>query len=115
MPNAIGWIALAIASATIGAVLADLRGRRTWMQVGTSIARTELQASAERITRARAEAYERAAEAVALWPHRIDKKADLARHLLSLATAPALGNTPPNPESEPQEEPLPSTASASPS
>ena len=98
MPSAVGWIALVIASATIGAVLADLRGRRTWMQVGTSIARTELQASAEKIARAKGEAYERAAFAVSVWPHRLDRRAELARHLLSLATAPELGVAASNPE-----------------
>lgn len=98
MPNAIGWIALVIASATVGAVLADLRGRRIWAQLGTSLVRQELQASAEKLTRAKEEAFERAAQAVSLWPHRIDRRVDLARHLLSLATAPALGVASLNPE-----------------
>lgn len=36
--------------------------------------------------RAKVAAFERAAQAVTMWPHRIDRRADLARHLLSLAT-----------------------------
>ena len=35
-------------------------------------------------------AFERAAQAASLWPHRINRRAELARHLLSLATAPQI-------------------------
>lgn len=65
--------------------------------------------------RERVRAFARAAEAVTLWPHRIDKRADLARHLDSLGTAPELGAATPNPEREPQEEPRPQDTADSPS
>lgn len=64
---------------------------------------------------AKRRAFERAASAVTLWEHRINKRADLARHIESLATAPELGAATPNPEREPQEEPRPHDTADSPS
>lgn len=64
---------------------------------------------------AKGAAFARAAQAVGLWPHRVDRRADLMRHLEWLATAPELGAATPNPERESQEEPLPHHTAASPS
>lgn len=65
-------------------------------------------------TRLRAAAFQRAAEAVTVWPHRIDKRADLARHIDSLGSAPDLSaaaahlleeeHLAPSPNVEPPEE-----------
>lgn len=46
----------------------------------------------------RAATYARAAFAVATFPSRIDRRAELVRHLLSLVDAPELGVSAPNPE-----------------
>ncbi len=69
----------------------------------------------EAIGYVRQRAFARAADAVGLWPHRIDRRADLMRHLEALGTAPELGAATPNPEREPQEEPLLPDAAATPS
>jgi len=44
-----------------------------------------------RVDDVRRVAFARAAEAVGIWPHRVTRRADLVRHLLSLADAPDLG------------------------
>lgn len=98
MPNAIAWVALAIACGAIGAVGATVVFRRRWQELGLNLVRLEIDRSKEKSRADKAEAFARAAEAVCLWPHRIDKKADLARHLESLATAPELGVANPNTE-----------------
>lgn len=36
-------------------------------------------------------AFTRAAQAVGIWPHRVTRRADLVRHLLSLGDAPPIG------------------------
>lgn len=45
----------------------------------------------EAIGYVRERAFTRAADAVGLWPHRINRRADLMRHLEALGTAPDLG------------------------
>lgn len=52
----------------------------------------------------RAATYARAAFAVASFPHRIDRRAELVRHLLSLVDAPELGAATPNLEDDAQVE-----------
>lgn len=54
----------------------------------------------------RGHAFDRAAEAVGLWPHRVTRRADLMRHVASLGTAPELGVVTPNPEREPSAAPV---------
>lgn len=60
--------------------------------------------------------FARAAQAVGLWPHRVNKRASLMRHLEALATAPEIGAATPNPEataveaSEVLDTPAPSAA-----
>ena len=60
--------------------------------------------------------FARAAQAVGLWPHRVNKRAALMRHLEALATAPELGAATPTPEataveaSEVLDTPAPSAA-----
>lgn len=52
--------------------------------------------------RATVAAFERAARAVTMWPHRTDRRMDLVRHLQSLAHAPELGAPAPNPAATPE-------------
>lgn len=52
--------------------------------------------------RATVAAFERAARAVTMWPHRTDRRMDLVRHLQSLAHAPELGAPRPNPAATPE-------------
>lgn len=47
-------------------------------------------------------AFYRAAQAVSLFPHRIDRRAELVRHLLSLATAPEISADVPADDEQPE-------------
>lgn len=64
--------------------------------------------------RATVAAFERAARAVTMWPHRTDRRMDLVRHLQSLAHAPELGAPAPNPAATPTPEAAATTSLADP-
>lgn len=45
----------------------------------------------DRLANQREAEFARAAQAVGIWPHRVDRRAELLRHLASLADAPEIG------------------------
>lgn len=99
------FLGVAVVAYNVGAAI------ESWRADEWTNREKELRESRLRITRnlARAGAYDRAAQAVTMWPHRVDRRADLARHLLSLATAPELGAPAPNPAATPEVEDAPTT------
>ncbi len=95
MPNALLLYLALSAACGIGYVAGALVQRRHWE---ARCIRLWLRGAKEAEEKARTYAYARAAHAVGLWSHRIDRRADLMRHLESLATAPELGDCTLNPE-----------------
>lgn len=87
MPNAFVLVAGGAVLAALGYFVGMARATRSvrtlWGETVRCVERTAEEA-------ARVRAFERAAQAAALWPHRITRRGDLARHLLSLATAPEM-------------------------
>lgn len=92
-------IAFAVISlaATLGYIAGALVQRRQWE---SRLIRVMLRDTKRVEQQSTAAAFARAARAVGLWPHRVTHRADLMRHLDSLATAPELGDCTPNPEAE---------------
>ena len=95
MPNAL-VLYLALAGVFMfGYIAGALVQRRHWQ---SRWIRMLVRETGETEEKARTYAYARAAHAVSLWRHRVDRRPELMRHLESLATAPELGACTPIPE-----------------